>query len=86
MLVYFLNVFPMNLKVRWRHTNFHRYETGRQTPAHKKVNCFEKNNYWLVSILPNISEVFERCLHNQVSRFVNIFSKYPCSFWKSHDS
>lgn len=57
------------------------------TPAHKKVDCFEKNNYWPVSILPNISEVFERCLHSQVSRFVNdIFSKYPCSFWKGHGS
>ena len=32
------------------------------TPAYKKGNRSEKSNYQPVSILPNISRVFERCV------------------------
>ena len=44
------------------------------TPVHKKGNISEKDNYQPVSILPNLSEVFERCIYNQ------ILSKHQCGF------
>ena len=34
------------------------------TPVHKKGNCSEKDNYWPVSIVPNLSKGFERCIYN----------------------
>ena len=32
-------------------------------PVHKKGTQYGKGNYWLVSILSNLSKVFERYLH-----------------------
>ena len=46
------------------------------TPVSKKGNRSEKDNYHLVSILPNLSKVFERCLNKQISpSFDDVFSK-----------
>ena len=42
-----------------------------------------KENYRPVSILSNISNVFERCIYKQLSVFFeNILSKYQCGFRK----
>ena len=50
-------------------------------PVHKKKSKLSKENYRLISILPNISKVYERCLHDQMLEyFDNIFSKYQCGF------
>ena len=55
------------------------------TPAHKKGSRYDKGNYHPVSILPNLSRVFERYLHKQISDFFDtILSKYSCSFRKGH--
>ena len=40
------------------------------TPVYKKGNRSEKGNYQPVSILPNISKVFERCIYKQMSQFL----------------
>ena len=43
-------------------------------PPHKKNDPLDKENYRPVSILPIISKVYERTMHNQLSEFFyNIF-------------
>ena len=40
-----------------------------------------------MSILPNISKVYERCLYDQLSAyFDNIFSKLQCGFSKGYSA
>ena len=57
------------------------------TPVYKKGNRSVKDNYRPVSILPNLSKVFERCLYKQMSPyFDNILSKYQCGFRKNHNA
>ena len=54
------------------------------TPVHKKGNRSEKDNYRPVSILPNLSKVFERCVYNQIAKFFDkILPKHQCGFRKS---
>ena len=49
------------------------------TPVFKKGNRTKKENYRPISILSNLSKVFERCLYNRLSVF---FDKIPRScFW-----
>ena len=56
-------------------------------PVYKKGNRSEKGNYRPVSILPNISKVFERCVHKQMSQvFEGVISKYLCGFLKGHSA
>ena len=46
-------------------------------PVHKKKSKFSKENYRPISILPNISKVYERCLYDQIPIFFeDFFSKY----------
>ena len=46
-----------------------------------------KDNYRPVSILSNISKVYERCLYNQIqSHFEKILSLYQCGFHKGFNS
>ena len=53
------------------------------TPLYKKGKKDIKGNYRPVSILPNLSKIFEKCIFEQISQFFeNIFSKYQCGFWK----
>ena len=53
------------------------------TPAYKKGKKDVKGNYRPVSILPNLSKVFEKLMFKQMSQFFqNIFSKYQCGFRK----
>ena len=54
-------------------------------PVHKKKSKFSKENYRPISILPNISKVYERCLYDQISNFLeDVFSKYQCGFCKGY--
>ena len=39
------------------------------TPGFKKEDRIKKKNYRTISILSNLSKVFERCLYNQLSVF-----------------
>ena len=48
-----------------------------------KNSSADKENYRPVSILPNISKVYERCLYKQLFHCFNIiFSRNQCGFWK----
>ena len=66
--------------------NFHcTMKLSNITPAYKKGNRSEKDNYQLVSILPNISKDFEICSYKQIYQyFEGIITKYQCSFRKRH--
>ena len=53
------------------------------TPLYKKGKKDIKGNYRPVSILPNLSKIFEKCMFEQMPQFFeNIPLKYPCGFWK----
>ena len=53
-------------------------------PPHKKGKKDIKGNYRPVSILPNLSKIFEKCILTQMLQFFsNIFLKYQCGFRKS---
>ena len=54
------------------------------SPVQKKSNRSEKGNYRLVSILPNISKFFERCVIRYASMFSKNMSKYQYGFRKVH--
>ena len=62
-------------------------ELANVTPVHKKGYRSEKDNYRPVSILPNLSKVFERCIRNQIAQFFDkILSKYQYGFRKGHSA
>ena len=66
-----LNKFPSTMK------------PGNITPSFKKSDRTNKEIYRPISILPNLSKVFEKCIYKQVSNFFeNLFSKYQCGFRK----
>ena len=48
-----------------------------------KKGRIEKSNYRPISVLSNVSKIYERCLYDQIySYFSKIFSKYQCGFRK----
>ena len=54
-------------------------------PTHKKEFKTEKSNYRPVNILPNIFEVFDRLLYDQMySYFDKTFVKHHCGFRKGY--
>ena len=71
-----------------------RLETFPDTLKQVSVNTIfkkgcrtSKENYRPVSILPNISKHFEKCLHRQISSFFEpIFSKYQSGFRKGFNA
>ena len=57
------------------------------TPVHKKESRVGKSNYRPVNLLPIISQIFERCMHRQVSEcFETVQSKFQCGLRKSHSA
>ena len=69
------SVFPPSMKL------------GNVTPVHKKGNHSEKDNYRPVSVLLNLSKVFERCIYSQIAQFFDkILPKHQCSFRKGHSA
>ena len=62
-------------------------EKANITPAFKKGDINSKDNYIPVSILPNISKIFERCIFRQLYSFIFEFlSKYQCDFRKIYSA
>ena len=56
-------------------------------PVFKKGDKNSKENYRPVSILSNISKIFERCIFRQISNFMDTFlSKYQCGFRKGYST
>ena len=58
-------------------------KTANITPVFKKDSRTDKTNYRPVSVLPNLSKIYERLIYNQISNyFENILSKFQCGFLK----
>ena len=52
-------------------------------PIYKTVSRNKKENCRSVSILPNLSKIFERCMYDQLKdHFDKLLSKYHCGFRK----
>ena len=67
--------FPSNLK------------NADVTPAFKKNNPLNKENYGPVSVLPIISKVFEKLMQNQINLHIKSFlSPYLCGYRKGFNS
>ena len=53
------------------------------TPIFRKSDRNSKDNYRPVSILPNMSKIFQRCIFRQLYSFtLEFLSKYQCGFRK----
>ena len=56
-------------------------------PVFKKGDKECKNNYRPVSVLPNMSKIFERIIFRQISNYMESFlSKYQCGFRKGYST
>ena len=56
-------------------------------PVYKKKSKLSKENYRPISILPNFSKVYERCLYDQISKYFETrFSKFQCGFRKGYSA
>ena len=56
-------------------------------PVFKKDDRTDKYNCRPISILPNLSKVFERCIYNQLSAYFDwILSKQQCGFRKDFNA
>ena len=44
---------------------------AQSVPLHNKKDLFNKENYRPVSVLPTISKLFERSMHDQLSSFMD---------------
>ena len=54
---------------------------------HKKDDKSDKTNYRPISILPNLSKVYERLMYNQISPyFDSVFSKFQCGSRKGFNA
>ena len=57
------------------------------TPVYKKKSKNLKDNYRPVSILSNISKIYERCLYDQIEVFFDsVLSKYQCGFRRGYNA
>ena len=57
------------------------------TPAHKKNDRIIEDNYRPVSILPSVSKVYERTMHEEIFSFVDKFlSPFLFGFRKGHNT
>ena len=59
----------------------------RTIPVYKKKSKLSKENYRPISILPNISKVYERCLYDEMSKYFETrFSKFQCGYRKGYSA
>ena len=57
------------------------------TPVHNKDDKTDKENYCPISILPNLSKVYERLVYNQIfPYFHTIVFKFQCAFRKGFNN
>ena len=63
------------------------FKKAEVRPLYKKDGRKENSNYRPVSILSNVSKVYERCLYDPIYDFFeNKFSKYQCGFRKGFNT
>ena len=55
-------------------------------PIHKKYESFLPKNYRPVSVLPIVSKIFERLMHNQMNAYITKYlSPYLCGYRKGYN-
>ena len=60
---------------------------GDITPVHKKDETTNKENYRPISVLPLISKIFERIIHDQLSEYLEKYlNSILCGFRKGHST
>ena len=63
------------------------FKKAEVRPLYKKDGRKENSNYRPVSILSNVSKVYEMCLYDPIYDFFeNKFSKYQCGFRKGFNT
>ena len=64
------------------------YGICRIAPIHKKDDKTDKESYQPISILPNLSKVYERLMYNQIYPYFRktMFSKFQCAFRKGFNA
>ena len=63
------------------------FKNANVSPIYKKDSRLEEKNYRPISILTNLSKIYERIMHSQISSyFDNILSKYQFGFRQGHSS
>ena len=60
------------------------FKVAEVRPLYKNNGRADKSSYRPISILTNVSKIYERCLYSQLYDYYdkNIFSKYQCGFRK----
>ena len=57
------------------------FKIAEVSPIYMKVKLSEKDNYRPISILSNISKIYDIIMHNEMNDFfINKLSKYQCGF------
>ena len=75
----FQNLIQSLINVKFPHC----LKQAKVIPAFKKEEKLDKSNYRPVSILPVISEVYEKLMYDPMYKYFDqIFSKFQCSFCK----
>ena len=84
----FANVLVSNFSDSIEKSNFPSIlKSASITSVFKKGDRKSKDNYRPVSILPNISKIFERCIFRQLYNFMDQFlSKYHCGSRKGYST
>ena len=47
------------------------WKLTRVTPIFKKGKRDDPNNYWLISVIPTVAKIFEKCICDQISEYLN---------------
>ena len=69
------SIFPLDLKL------------ADVTPVYKKKSKNSKDDYGPISILSNISKIYERYIYDQIQHFFDsLWSKYQCGFRKGYNA
>ena len=56
------------------------------TPVYRKNSKNSKDKYRPVSILSNVSKIYERCIYDQIQLFFDsLLSKYQCGFRRGYN-
>ena len=74
----------LNISVK-NSTVHHFMSYANVIPVYKKGSKSSKENYRPISILPNVSKIFEKFMFKQMAQFMDqYFSKFQCGFRKGY--
>ena len=65
------------------------WKLARVTPIFKKSKMDDPNNYRPISVIPTVAKIFEKCICDQISEYLNannILSHCQSGFWSLHST